>query len=240
MTDQRASQSTEASVLQPGTPERSSLFDAARRARASTCQGAPRPDTTRRPRRAGRGNGAARQRGGSAATRRPAHSCGRDEHGEHPPVARPEHRGTCPASSWHRRYPHGAASSCARPATDDHGARAVLVFDMVWRRSERAVCSVPIRVGKIRSVAPLCLAYVALLTAGHHGCALACQAPILKACLLHNLSCGIAWTVLTTVFPITLVSACCRSRQACARLLPAALARHATVDAAACARPFAW
>ena len=213
MAVQRVGRQTNANVLQSGTPKRSSLFDAARRARASTCRGAPRPDTTRRPRRAGRGNGAARQRGGSAATRRPARSCGRDEHGEHPPVAPPEHRGTCPASSWHQRYPHGAASSCARPAADYHGARAVLVSDMVRRCSERAVRSMPICVGKVRSVAPLCPAYVAVLTAGHHGCALACQAPILKACLLHNLSCGIAWTVWTTAFPITLVSACCRSRR---------------------------
>ena len=50
---------------------------------------------------------------------------------------------------------------------------------------------------------------------------------------------GIAWTVLTTAFPITLVSACCRSRRACARLLPAAPARHATAAAAA-RTPFAW
>ena len=77
--------------------------------------------TPSRPRRAGRGNGAARQRGGSAATRRPARFCGWDEHGEHPPVAPFEHRGTCPLSSWHRRHPRNAASSRARPATDDHG-----------------------------------------------------------------------------------------------------------------------
>jgi hypothetical protein len=136
MTVQRADHQTDANVLQPGTPKRSSLFDAARRARASTCRGAPRPDTTRKPRRAERGNGAARQRGGSAATRRPARFCGRDEHGEHPPVAPFEHRGTCPVSSWHRRSPHGAASSRARPAADDHGAQAVLVSDMA-RRSQQ-------------------------------------------------------------------------------------------------------
>jgi hypothetical protein len=119
--------------LQPGTPERSSLFDAARRARASICRGAPRPDTIRKPRRAERGNGAARQRGGSAATRRPARVCGRDEHGEHPPVAPFEHRGSCPVSSWYRRSPHDAASSRARLAADDYGAHAVLVSDMVRR-----------------------------------------------------------------------------------------------------------
>jgi hypothetical protein len=122
--------------LQPGTPERSSLFDAARRARASICRGAPRPDTIRKPRRAERGNGAARQRGGSAATRRPARFCGWDEHGEHPPVAPFEHRGTCPVSSRRRRSPHDAASSRARPAADDHDAQPVLVSDMA-RRSQR-------------------------------------------------------------------------------------------------------
>jgi hypothetical protein len=133
---QQASRHMDANSLQPGAPKRSSLFDAARRARASICRGAPRPDTTRKPRRAERGNGAARQRGGSAATRRPARFCGRDEHGEHPPVAPFEHRGTCPVSSWHRRSLHDAASSRARPAADDCGAQAVLVSDMV-RRSQR-------------------------------------------------------------------------------------------------------
>src|SRR3954452_8576301 len=44
--------------------------------RASTCRGAPRPDTTRKPRRAERGNGAARQRGGSTATRGHAQQSG--------------------------------------------------------------------------------------------------------------------------------------------------------------------
>ena len=127
---QRAGRQTDANVLQPGTPKRSSLFDAARRARASICRGAPRPDTTQKPRRAERGNGAARQRGGSAATRRPARFCGRDEHGEHPPVAPFEHRGTCPVSIRRRRYPHDAASSRARPGADLHGAQAVLVSDM--------------------------------------------------------------------------------------------------------------
>src|SRR5215212_10294820 len=105
---------------------------------------------------------------------------------------------------------------------------------------DRALCSVQICVGSVRSVAPLCPAYVAALAAGHHGCALACQAPFCTACLLHKPLIGIAWTVLTTAFPITLVSACCRSRRACARLLPAAPARHATADAAARERPFAW
>jgi len=133
MAVQRVGRQTNANVLQSGTPKRSSLFDAARRARASTCRGAPRPDTTRKPRRAERGNGAARQRGGSAATRRPARFCGRDEHGEHPPVAPFEHRGTCPVSSWHRRSPHDAASSRARPAADDYGADAVLVSGMTRR-----------------------------------------------------------------------------------------------------------
>src|SRR6187455_1050373 len=49
-----------------------------------------------------------------------------------------------------------------------------------WRgaRSDRALRSVPTYVGKLRSVALLCPAYVAALAAGHHGCALACQAPI--------------------------------------------------------------
>ena len=48
-----------------------------------------------------------------------------------------------------------------------------------WRgaRSDRALRSVPTYVGKLRSVALLCPAYVAVLAAGHHGCALACQAP---------------------------------------------------------------
>jgi hypothetical protein len=133
---------TDANVLQPGKPKRSSLFDAARRARVSICRGAPRPDTTRKPRRAGRGNGAARQRGGSAATRRPARFDGRDEHGEHPPVAPFEHRGTGPVGSWHPRPPHDAASSRARRAADDHGAQAVLVSDMVRcsRRPRLAQC----------------------------------------------------------------------------------------------------
>jgi hypothetical protein len=43
--------------------------------------------------------------------------------------------------------------------------------------SDRASRSVPTYVGKLRSVALLCPAYVAALAAGHHGCALACQAP---------------------------------------------------------------
>jgi hypothetical protein len=45
---------------------------------------------------------------------------------------------------------------------------------------------------------------------------------------------------LTTAFPITLLSACCRTSRARARPLPAASARHATAAAAAGARPFAW
>src|SRR5215210_431415 len=45
--------------------------------------------------------------------------------------------------------------------------------------------STPTCVGKLRSVALLCPAYVAVLAAGHHGCALACQAPFCTACLLH-------------------------------------------------------
>ena len=111
--------------------------------RASMCRGAPRPDTTRRPRRAERGNGAARQRGGSAATRRPARVSGLDEHGEHPPVAAVEHRGTSPVSRWHRRFPHNAAASRARPAADDHGAQAVLVSDMArhLQRPRLAQCA---------------------------------------------------------------------------------------------------
>ena len=44
-------------------------------------------------------------------------------------------------------------------------------------RSDRALRSVPTYVGKLRSVALLCPAYVAALAAGPHGCALACQAP---------------------------------------------------------------
>jgi len=44
-------------------------------------------------------------------------------------------------------------------------------------RSDRALRSVPTYVEKLRSVALLCPAYVAVLAAGHHGCALACQAP---------------------------------------------------------------
>ena len=112
--------------LQPGTPKHSSLFDAARRARASICLGAPRPDTTRKPRRAERGNGAARQRGGSAATRRPARFCGR---GEHLPVAPVRASWHMPFSRWHRRSPHDAALARARPTADDHEAQAVLVSD---------------------------------------------------------------------------------------------------------------
>ena len=75
-------------------------------------------------------------------------------------------------------------------------------------------------------------------SAGHHGCALACQAPFCRACSWHETAIGIAWAVLTTAFPITLFSACCRTGRALARPLPAASARHAT--AAAGARPFAW
>jgi hypothetical protein len=111
-----------------------------------------------------------------------------------------------------------------------------------WRGAcnDRALRSVPTYVGKLRSAALLCPAYVAVLAAGHHGCALACQAPFCTACSEHKTIFGIAWTVLTTAFPITLVSACCRSRRACARLLPAASAHHATAAAAARTRPFAW
>jgi hypothetical protein len=178
MTVQRVGCQTNANVLQPVTPERSSLFDAARRARASTCRGAPRPDTIRKPRRAGRGNGAAFQRGGSAATRRPARFCGRDEHGEHPPVAPSEHRGTCSISSWRRWYPHGAASSRARQLLTITVRRPCRSPTWCGARSDRALQSVPTCVGKLRSVALLCPAYVAALAAGHPGCALACQAPI--------------------------------------------------------------
>jgi len=39
---------------------------------------------------------------------------------------------------------------------------------------------------KIRSVAPLCPACRATLAAGHHGCALTCQAPICRACSSHT------------------------------------------------------
>ena len=45
-------------------------------------------------------------------------------------------------------------------------------------RSDRALRSAPTYVEKLRSVALLCPAYVAALAAGHHGCALACQAPL--------------------------------------------------------------
>jgi transposase-like protein len=45
---------------------------------------------------------------------------------------------------------------------------------------------------RIRSVAPLCPACGAALAAGHHGCALACQAPISKACSRHSSLHGIA------------------------------------------------
>src|SRR3954452_8426025 len=106
--------------------------------------------------------------------------------------------------------------------------------------SDRALRSLPTCVGKLRSVALLCPAYVAAFAAGHHGCALACQAPFCRACLLHIECFGIAWTVSTTASPITLVSACCRSRRACVRPLPAAPARHASAAAATRARPFAW
>jgi hypothetical protein len=106
--------------------------------------------------------------------------------------------------------------------------------------SDRASRSVPTCVGKLRSVAPLCPACVAVLAAGHHGCALACQAPFCRACSGHETATGIAWAVLTTTFPITLFSACRRSRRARARPLPAAPARHATAAATAGARPFAW
>ena len=75
---------------------------------------------------------------------------------------------------------------------------------------------------------------------GHHGCALACQAPFCRACSWHETAIGIAWAVLTTAFPITLFSACRRTGRARARPLPAAPARHATAAAAARARPFAW
>src|SRR5689334_9867206 len=44
-------------------------------------------------------------------------------------------------------------------------------------RSDRVLRSAPTCVGELRSVAFLCPAYVAALAAGHHGCALACQAP---------------------------------------------------------------
>ena len=45
---------------------------------------------------------------------------------------------------------------------------------------------------KIRSVAPLCPACRAALAAGHHGCALTCQAPICRACSRHTAANGIA------------------------------------------------
>jgi hypothetical protein len=40
----------------------------------------------------------------------------------------------------------------------------------------------PQRWRKIRSVAPLCPTCSAAFAAGHHGCALTCQAPICLAC----------------------------------------------------------
>ena len=94
----------------------------------------PRHHPKATARRAGQRRRATARRERSHA--RPARFCGRDEHGEHPPVAPFEHRGTCPVSSWHRRSSHGAASSGARPAADDHGAQAVLISDMA-RRSQQ-------------------------------------------------------------------------------------------------------
>jgi hypothetical protein len=164
MTVQRAGRQTDANVLQPGKPKRSSLFDAARRARALICRGAPRPDTTRKPRRAERGNGAARQRGGSAATRRPARFCGRDEHGEHPPVAPFEHRGTCPVSSCI----DGIRTMRLRRVLDQ--LLIITVRRPCWSpawcgaRSDRALRSVPTCAGKLRSAAPLCPAWCSRLS----------------------------------------------------------------------------
>ena len=45
---------------------------------------------------------------------------------------------------------------------------------------------------KSRSVAPLCPACIAAFAAGHHGCSLACQAPIWFACSRHITSIGFA------------------------------------------------
>src|SRR6185312_179098 len=82
----------------------------------------------------------------------------------------------------------------------------------------------------IRSDAPLCPAFCdAAHAAGHHGCARTCQAPIFVACSRHTRSCGVAWTVLTTVFPITLLSVSCRISQTGSRPPPTILTwgRHA-------------
>ena len=76
--------------------------------------------------------------------------------------------------------------------------------------------------------------------AGHHGCARAWQAPISRACSGHRACIGIACTVLTTASPITLFSACCRIRRACARHLPRASEHHAVAAEAVAASPFAW
>src|SRR6185312_5165125 len=96
----------------------------------------------------------------------------------------------------------------------------------------------------IRSDAPLCPAFCdAAHAAGHHGCTRTCQAPIFVACSRHTRSCGIAWTVLTTVFPITLFSVSCRISHSDG-LAPAAhhsaWGRHAAALAATATRPFAW
>ena len=46
--------------------------------------------------------------------------------------------------------------------------------------------------GRVRSVAPSHPACCAACAAGHHGCMLACQAPICGACSRHNFAFGIA------------------------------------------------
>jgi hypothetical protein len=67
---------------------------------------------------------------------------------------------------------------------------------------------------------------------------LACRAPNWVACMMHIVSLGIARTVLTTVFPITLWSAFRRISRACARPPPGASRLHAAAAAAAAvARP---
>jgi len=178
MTVQRAGGQADANVLQPGTPNRSSLFDAARRARGVDLSGrsSPRHHPKATARRAGQRRRATARRERSHAQARPLLRAGRAWRAPaRCPVRAPWYMSCQQSASTglrtmrlHRMLDQLLTITVRRP-----------YWSPTWcgARSDRALRSVPTYVGKLRSVALLCPAYVAVLAAGHHGCALACQAP---------------------------------------------------------------
>jgi hypothetical protein len=114
-------------ILPPAAPRflpfRCSLFDAPQA--VEICWGVPRPDTFRRPRRAGRVKSAA-SCGGSGAARshaQPSLASEHGEHGEHPPFDASEHRGT---KGGPRRRPQNAGGVCRHEARRVGGGRSPL------------------------------------------------------------------------------------------------------------------